>query len=43
LRKAAEGFPKELVQRLTSTEELKDSDREAILQIGRDMLAPFQP
>jgi F-type H+/Na+-transporting ATPase subunit alpha len=42
LRKAAEGFPKDLVQRLTSTEELKDSDRVAILQIGRDTLTPFQ-
>ncbi|MGC2458098.1 MAG: alternate F1F0 ATPase, F1 subunit alpha [Gallionellaceae bacterium] len=42
LRKAAEDFPVELVQRLTSTEELKDSDREMILRLGRDTLAPFQ-
>ncbi len=39
LRKAAEGFPAGLAQRLTSAEELKDSDREAILQIARDTLA----
>lgn len=42
LRKAAAGFPAELVQRLTSVEELKDSDRETILQIARDTLALFQ-
>ena len=41
LRKAAEGFPQELVQRLTSIEELKDSDREAILKIAYDTLAPL--
>ncbi|HEU0234570.1 MAG TPA: alternate F1F0 ATPase, F1 subunit alpha [Gallionella sp.] len=42
LRKAAEGFAAELAQRLTSADELKDRDREAILQIARDTLAPFQ-
>jgi F-type H+/Na+-transporting ATPase subunit alpha len=42
LRKAVEDFPKELVQRLTSAEELDGNDREAILQIARDTLAPFQ-
>src|SRR5665647_2346489 len=42
LRKAAADFPAELVQRLTSVEELKDGDREAILQIARETLAPFQ-
>jgi F-type H+-transporting ATPase subunit alpha len=39
LRKAAEGFPARLAQRLTSADELKDSDREAILQIARSTLA----
>ena len=42
LRKAAEGFPADLVKRITSVEELKDSDRETILQIARESLAPFQ-
>jgi F-type H+-transporting ATPase subunit alpha len=42
LRKAAQEFPAELVQRLTSVDELKDSDRGAILQIARDTLEPFQ-
>lgn len=42
LRKAAEGLPADLDQRLTSAEEVKDSDREAILQIARDTLAAFQ-
>jgi F-type H+-transporting ATPase subunit alpha len=42
LRKAAEGFPSDLVKRITSVEELKDSDREAISQIARETLASFQ-
>jgi len=42
LRKAAAGFPADLVKRITSAEELKDSDREAILKIARDTLARFQ-
>jgi F-type H+/Na+-transporting ATPase subunit alpha len=42
LRKAAAELPAEIVQRLISASELGDSDREAILQIGRDTLAPFQ-
>jgi F-type H+-transporting ATPase subunit alpha len=42
LRKAAAEFPAELVQRLTSAEELDEKDRETILQIARDTLAPFQ-
>jgi F-type H+-transporting ATPase subunit alpha len=42
LRKAAEGFPADLVERITSVEELKDSDREAILQIARETLVSFQ-
>ncbi|MGA7750563.1 MAG: alternate F1F0 ATPase, F1 subunit alpha [Gallionella sp.] len=42
LRKAAADLPVELVQRLTSAEELDKKDREAILQVARDTLAPFQ-
>ena len=42
LRKAAGGFPADLIKRITSVEELKDSDREAILQVARETLAPFQ-
>jgi F-type H+-transporting ATPase subunit alpha len=42
LRKAADEFPADLVMRITSVEELKDSDREAILQIARETLAPLQ-
>ena len=42
LRAAAADLPAELVQRLTSAEVLSDSDREAILQLARDTLAPFQ-
>ncbi|MGA8147463.1 MAG: alternate F1F0 ATPase, F1 subunit alpha [Gallionellaceae bacterium] len=43
LRKAAEDFPAELEKRITSAEELKDSDRESILQIAREALATFHP
>jgi F-type H+-transporting ATPase subunit alpha len=42
LRTAAEGFPADLVQRLTSAEVLSDSDREMILKVARDTLARFQ-
>ena len=42
LRKAAEDFPAELMQRLTSADELDGKDRETILQIARDTLALFQ-
>ena len=42
LYKAVEGFSADLVKRITSVEELKGSDREAILQIARETLAPFQ-
>jgi len=42
LRKAAAEFSADLVQRLTSAEVLSDSDREEILKIARDTLAPFQ-
>jgi F-type H+-transporting ATPase subunit alpha len=42
LRSAANELPVELVQRLSSAKVLSDSDREAILKIARDTLAPFQ-
>ena len=42
LRKAAAEFPAELVQRLTSAEELDEKDREAILQIAVDVLVTFK-
>ncbi|HUW75565.1 MAG TPA: alternate F1F0 ATPase, F1 subunit alpha [Gallionella sp.] len=42
LRKAAADFPAELVQRLSSAEELDGKDREAILQIARETLVTFQ-
>ena len=42
LRKAAEEFPADLVQRLVSAEELKDGDKEFILQVARETLAPMQ-
>jgi F-type H+-transporting ATPase subunit alpha len=40
--KAADDFPAALVKRITSVEELKDSDREVILQIARVTLVSFQ-
>ena len=43
LRVAAAEFPAELVQRLTSVDELDGKDRETILQIVREALATFQP
>ncbi|MCK9202726.1 MAG: alternate F1F0 ATPase, F1 subunit alpha, partial [Gallionella sp.] len=42
LRKAAAEFPAELVQRLTSAEELDGKDRETILQIAGETLGKFQ-
>jgi F-type H+/Na+-transporting ATPase subunit alpha len=42
LRKAAEEFPAELVQRLVSAEELRESDREMILQVARETLVSFE-
>jgi F-type H+-transporting ATPase subunit alpha len=42
LRKAADEFPADLVKRITSVEELKDRDREVILQIARETLMLFQ-
>jgi F-type H+-transporting ATPase subunit alpha len=42
LREAAEEFPADMVQQLTSAEDLKDSDKEMILQVARETLNPFQ-
>jgi F-type H+-transporting ATPase subunit alpha len=42
LRKAADEFPADLVTRITSVDELKDSDREAILLVATETLASFQ-
>ena len=42
LRGAAVELPAEVIQRFTSADKLSDSDREAILQIARETLAPFQ-
>jgi F-type H+-transporting ATPase subunit alpha len=42
LRAAAAELPPEVCQRFTSADKLSDSDREAILQIARKTLAPFQ-
>jgi F-type H+-transporting ATPase subunit alpha len=42
LREAAEDFPADMVQQLTSAEDLKDSDKEMILQVARETLNPFQ-
>lgn len=42
LRETAAAFPVDLVQRLTSVDELNGTDRESILQIARNVLAPFQ-
>ncbi|HMB83838.1 MAG TPA: alternate F1F0 ATPase, F1 subunit alpha [Terriglobales bacterium] len=42
LRIAAAELPAEVIQRFTSADKLSDSDREAVLQIARETLAPFQ-
>src|SRR5450756_2559249 len=42
LREAAADIPAEVIQRFTSADKLSDSDREAVLQIARETLAPFQ-
>jgi F-type H+-transporting ATPase subunit alpha len=42
LRIAAAELPAEVIQRFTSADKLSDSDCEAILQIARETLAPFQ-
>jgi F-type H+/Na+-transporting ATPase subunit alpha len=41
LRKEALSLPQDLIQRITSQDELKDSDREAILQAAQRTLSPF--
>jgi len=42
LRAAAAEFPAEMVRRLSSADLLSDGDREAIMHIARNTLAPFQ-
>jgi len=42
LRAAAAGLPSEVSQRFASSDQLSDSDREAILQVAHETLAPFQ-
>jgi F-type H+/Na+-transporting ATPase subunit alpha len=42
LRAAAAELPAEVSQRFASADKLSDSDREAILQVARETLAPFQ-
>ncbi len=42
LRKTAAELPAELIGRFSSADKLSDSDREVILQIARETLAPFQ-
>ena len=42
LRLAAAELPPEISQRLSTDDQLSDSDRAAILQIARETLAPFQ-
>lgn len=42
LHAAAAELPSEITHRLSSDDELSDSDRAAILQIARDTLVPFQ-
>jgi F-type H+-transporting ATPase subunit alpha len=42
LRKAAMELPEELRRRFSSSDQLSDSDREAILQAARETLMPFQ-
>jgi F-type H+-transporting ATPase subunit alpha len=40
---AAEKIPTEVCARFETAEKLSDEDREAILEIARQALAPFQP
>ena len=42
LQKMNTELPAEILKRLFSDKELSDSDREAILKIAGDALAPFQ-
>jgi F-type H+-transporting ATPase subunit alpha len=43
VRKAVEGFPAELSNRLNATDTLSNEDRQAIIETARAALAPFLP
>ena len=43
LRKAAADIPAEVRQRFSSNDKLSDEDREAILHVAGEAIAPFQP
>jgi F-type H+-transporting ATPase subunit alpha len=43
LHQAAKDIPAEVRERLNTAEKLSDEDREKIIQIARNALAPFQP
>ena len=43
LSEAAADIPAELRERLDTSDSLSDADREAVVQIAREALAPFQP
>ena len=43
LHQAAKDIPEEVRERLNTAEKLSDEDREKIIQIARNALAPFQP
>jgi F-type H+-transporting ATPase subunit alpha len=43
LRQAAKDIPADVRERLNTAEKLSDEDREKIIQIARNALAPFQP
>jgi F-type H+-transporting ATPase subunit alpha len=43
LSAAAANIPADLRERLDTTDSLSDAHREAIIQIAREALAPFQP
>ena len=43
LHKAAKDIPADVRERLNTAEKLSDEDREKIIQIARNALAPFQP
>lgn len=43
VREAAEGIPAEVCARLATAEKLSDEDRDAILAIAREALAPWTP
>ena len=43
LHQAAKDIPADVRERLNTAEKLSDEDREKIIQIARNALAPFQP